>query len=77
MKHFDKSIAISVAIFFLSLLIFSSAYSSEDSSAIELLKKAYANQRLVSHTGMLNTVVFPGDGTSNEANTSIVEIRQK
>lgn len=77
MKHFDKSIAIGVAIFSLLPLIFISAYSAEDSSAVELLKKAYANQRLVSHTGILNTVVFLGEGASGGTNASTVEIRQK
>lgn len=76
MKHFDKSIAISVAIFLLSFLVSNLTYSS-DTPAVELLKKSYTNQRLVSHAGVLNTVVSLGDGTPNEANTSIVEIRQK
>ncbi len=77
MKHFDNSIAISLVIFSMSLLIFSSAYSSEDSFAVELLKKSYTNQRLVSHTGMLKTVAFLSEGTSDKADMSIVEIRQK
>jgi outer membrane lipoprotein-sorting protein len=72
MKHFAKSIVASVAVVFLSLLIFSLTYSS-DKEAVELLKKTYANQLLVSHTGTLNTVVFLGD----EKFTSTVEIRQK
>ena len=76
MRHFAKSTAISAAIFSLALLISNLAYSS-DTSAVELLKKAYENQHLVSHTGMLNTVVFLGDEATNEANMSIVEVRQK
>jgi outer membrane lipoprotein-sorting protein len=76
MRHFAKSIAISTTIFFLSLLIANLTYSS-DTPAVELLKKSYTNQRLVSHTGMLNTVVFLGEEAVDEANMSIVEVRQK
>jgi outer membrane lipoprotein-sorting protein len=76
MKQFAKSIALSLTIFYLSLLVYNLADSSE-LTAVELLKKSYANQRLVSHTGMLKTVVFPGAKISDEKNASIVEIRQK
>jgi len=40
---------------------------------VELLRKTYANQLSISHTGTLNTAVFLGEETS----TSTVEIRQK
>jgi outer membrane lipoprotein-sorting protein len=76
MKRFAKSIALSLTIFYLSLLVYNLADSSEP-TAVELLKKSYANQRSVSHTGMLKTVVFPEAKTSDERNTSIVDIRQK
>ena len=75
MKHFAKSIVVSTSIVLLSLLISNLIYAS-DTSAVELLKKSYANQRLVSHTGMLKTVVFLGEG--DETNTSgVVKICQK
>ena len=130
MKHSAKSIAISIAVVLLSLLIFSLTYSSPQayrrrassgtmlsfgerrnqrrpggrrppsrpvpgrrapplsrprpggpSSSIpqlvnmpaELLRKTYANQLSISHTGTLKTTVFLGDETP----TSTVEIRQK
>jgi len=40
---------------------------------VELLRKTYANQLSISHTGTLKTTVFLGEETS----TSTVEIRQK
>lgn len=55
------------------LLSFTSLAYSLDNSAVNLLKKAYSNQRLVSHTGTLNTEIYLGDKTSS----SIVEIWQK
>jgi len=85
MKHIAKSISISLAVCFLSVLIYNStalswsapANPSSESLAVELLKKSYANQRLVSHIGVLRTVVFPSKATSNGTNASVVKIRQK
>jgi len=72
MKLIAKLALFSMTVFLLSLLVTSLTYSL-DNSAVDLLKKAYSNQRLVSHTGMLKTEVFLGDKTSS----SIVEIQQK
>jgi outer membrane lipoprotein-sorting protein len=61
-----------MTLFSLSLLIVNFSYSL-DNPAVDLLKKAYSNQRLISHSGMLKTEVFLGDKTSS----AIVEIQQK
>jgi outer membrane lipoprotein-sorting protein len=71
MKRIIRQNTIFTVILFL-LLMNNVAYPS-DSPVIDLLKKAYTNQRLVIHNGMLKTVAFLG----NETSTSIVEIRQK
>ena len=70
-----ETATISAAVVFLSLLIFNLSYSSDTDL---LLRKAYANQLLVSHTGTLNTVVYLGNKVGTEVPAdSIVEVRQK
>lgn len=84
MKHIVKSIAIGVLIVWLQLIVSGIVFSSEF-SAKELLKKAYKNQCLVSHTGTLRTIIFlrdkpPHKKIPNErpaVNSSLVKIRQK
>jgi len=55
MKHFRLFGLI--ACLFLALFIISEI-SSEEISPVELLKKAYENQRLVTHKGVINTIIF-------------------
>jgi outer membrane lipoprotein-sorting protein len=72
MKLVVKLVLFSMTIFLLSLPVTHPTYSL-DNSAVDLLKKAYSNQRLVSHTGTLKTEVFLGNKTSS----SMVDIQQK
>ena len=77
MKHFVKSVAISTVLILLSLIISDVTFPSELSD-VEILKKAYKNQRLVSHKGVLNTAVFLGEKPElRKAKRSVVEICQK
>lgn len=88
MKHFVKSVAISTAIILLlSPFCFAkrptpptekSGAASRRKHGVELIKKAYENQRLVPHKGMLNTIVFLGENAKpHRLKKSVVEIRQK
>lgn len=80
-KYFVKSIAVILATLVISGIAFPSEFSGE-----ELLKKAYQNQRLVPHEGILKTTVFLKEPLRHrnripnvhpEVNSSLVKVRQK
>lgn len=88
MKNFVKSVAISTAIILLlSPFCFAkrptppiekSGAASRRKHGVELIKKAYENQRLVPHKGVLNTIVFLGENAKpHRSKKSVVEICQK